>query len=156
MKVRSVIVDSLNIDLLDGQVNKLSELIEKILAAKRNPIVLLNEHGDELLRKIPKLALCDMVFSQRDSRSYAGLMTGVAGAGTCAFYIPLEASYGDEKTWLNLEKELITLPYMNNTHMIIPKEKFPILITPTGMLYLKNQDENYSFSDDLKLNKIEI
>ncbi len=154
MKVRSVIVDSLNLSLLDTEVNELTALISKIKEHKRNPIVLLNEHGDELLRKIPDLLDSDLIFSEKSLRKNEGLFVGIHGAGTCAFYIPMGAPYCEESTWSALEKNLAQLPYMNNTHMIIPNEGYPWLITPTGTLYLKSKNSTYELESDEALNKI--
>jgi hypothetical protein len=156
MKVRSVIIDSLNLDLNDADVTKLSQHIEKILQHKRNPIILINEHGDELLRRIPKLLDCDLVYSQRSERPYEGLFTGLHGAGTCSFYIPLQQDYGAESSWEALEKALLTLPYMHNTHIITHKAGGPWLITPPGVIYLKKIGEAYDLEKDPDLNKLEV
>lgn len=156
MKVRSVIIDSLNLEFMDSDIAKLSSHIDKVIAHKRNPIVLINEHGDDLLRKIPKLMDCDLVYSQKSDKKYEGLFTGIHGAGTCAFYLPLSSDYGDEKLWLEMEKTLITLEYMHKTHILIPKGQGPILVTPVGVLYFKNQDKNYDIEKDKDLNKLEV
>ena len=156
MKVRSVVIDSLNLEMLDSQVSKLESQLEKILAARRNPITLINENGDDLLRKIPKLLDCDLVYTEKSDRPYQGLFTGIEGAGTCSFYLPLDAPYGEESTWLELEKALIQLPYMNNVHILIPKAQWPWLITPVGMLYLKKQNSTYDIEKDTNLNKVFI
>lgn len=156
MKVRSVIIDSLNLEFMDSDIAILSNLIEKVLAHRRNPIVLLNEQGDELLRKIPKLLDCDLVYSERSSREFEGLYTGLHGAGTCAFYLPLRGDYGDEKTWIEMEKTLLQLEYMHKTHILIPKEAGPWLITPVGTLYLKSKDSSYELQNDQNLNKLVV
>lgn len=139
---------------MNSDINTLSTLITQIKEHGRNPIVLLNEHGDELLRKIPALLDSDLIFAERGTRTNEGLYIGLNGGGTCAFYIPLKAPYGEESTWVELEKTLIQLPYMNNTHMIIPKNGFPWLITPAGMLYLKSKNSNYTLETDSDFNKI--
>ncbi|MES2614821.1 MAG: hypothetical protein V4591_05350 [Bdellovibrionota bacterium] len=156
MKVRSVIIDYLNLEFLDSDIAKLSNLIDKVLLHRRNPIVLINEQGDDLLRKVPKLLDCDLVYSERSSRDFEGLMTGLHGAGTCAFYLPLRGDYGDEEMWLEMEKTLIQLEYMHKTHILIPKGLGPWLITPTGTLYLKSKDSSYELEKDKNLNKLEI
>jgi hypothetical protein len=156
MKVRSVIIDSLNLEFMDSDVGKLSTFVEKVAAQKRNPIVLINEHGDELLRKVPRLLDCDLVYTQKSPRKYEGLFSGLEGAGTCAFYLPLDADYGEENTWLDLEKFLIQLPYLNNTHILIPKGDGPWLVTPAGTLYLKSKDDEYDLDKDKDLNKLQI
>jgi hypothetical protein len=156
MKVRSVIIDSLNLELTDSDVGKLSELVQKIQSQNRNPIVLINENGDELLRKVPKLLDCDLVYSTKSSNKYDGLFTGLHGAGTCAFYLPLDQNYGDESVWAKLEKTLIQLPYLNTTHILIPKEPGPWLITSAGVLYLKKKDSTYDLEKDNNFNKLYI
>ena len=156
MKVRSVIIDSLNLEFMDSDIAKLSNHIQEILSHQRNPIVLLNEHGDDLLRKIPKLMDCDLVYSQKNPRPYEGLYTGLHGAGTCSFYLPLNENYGDESVWLDLEKTLIQLPYHNNTHILTHKSGGPWLVTPAGMLYLKKKDAAYDIEKDPDLNKLHI
>ena len=156
MKVRSVIIDSLNLEFLDSDIGKLSTLIEKVIAHRRNPIILINEEGDDLLRKVPKILDCDMVYSPRSERKYEGLMVGLHGAGTCSFYIPIRNDYGEEKMWLEMEKKLVQLEYMHNTHILIPKGSGPWLITPAGALYLKSQDDTYDIEKDTDLNKLEI
>lgn len=156
MKVKSVIIDSLNLEMLDADVAKLTHHINKVLEFRRNPIVLINEHGDDLLRKIPKLLDCDLVYSQKGERKFEGLFTGIHGAGTCAFYLPLDAEYGDEKLWLEMEKTLVTLEYMHKIHILIPKAHGPWMITPAGTLYIKSKDKNYDLEKDKDLNKLEI
>jgi hypothetical protein len=141
---------------MDSDIAKLSTFVEKVLGAQRNPIVLINEQGDDLLRKIPKLFDCDLVYTESTHRKYEGLLSGLHGAGTCAFYLPLGADYGDENTWLDLEKSLFQLPYLNNVHILIPSENGPWLITPAGMLYLKSKGETYELEKDPNLNKLHI
>ncbi len=156
MKVRSVIIDSLNLELLDSDVNHLYQHIQDIVRHDRNPIILINEHGDDLLRKIPKLLDCDLVYAERSQRPFEGLFIGLEGAGTCSFYIQLHKPYGDEAIWKTLEKTLLTLPYMNNTHIIVHKSGGPWLITPTGSLYLKKQGAQYDIEKDTNLNKLVV
>lgn len=156
MKVRSVIIDSLNLEFMDSDIGKLSTFIENVVAQNRNPIVLINETGDDLLRKVPKLLDCDLVYTQKTPRKYEGLFSGLHGAGTCAFYLSLDTDYGEESTWLNLEKILIQLPYLNNTHILIPKGDGPWLVTPAGTLYLKSKDNDYDLEKDNNLNKLQI
>lgn len=156
MKVRSVIIDSLNLEFMDSDVGKLSTFVEKVLGEHRNPIVLINEQGDDLLRKIPKLFDCDLVYTQNSNRKYEGLLSGLHGAGTCAFYLPLGSDYGDENIWLELEKSLFQLPYLNNIHILIPNENGPWLVTPAGMLYLKSKDDSYELEKDKDLNKLQV
>lgn len=156
MKVRSVIIDSLNLEFMDSDIAKLTSHIEKVLANRRNPIVLINEQGDDLLRKVPKLLDCDLVYSEKSNKKYDGLFTGIHGAGTCAFYLPLEAEYGDEKLWLAMEKTLVTLEYLHKTHILIPKENGPWLITPAGTLYIKSKGRAYELEKDKDLNKLEV
>lgn len=156
MKVRSVIIDSLNLEFMDSDIGKLSQLINTVLREKRNPIILINEHGDDLLRKVPSLLDCDLVYTEKTSRKYEGLFTGLHGAGTCAFYLPINVNYGDENIWLALEKALFQLPYMHNTHILIPKGDGPWLITPPGVLYLKSKGDDYDLDNDKDLNKLEV
>jgi hypothetical protein len=156
MKVRSVIIDSLNLDLTDQNVTKLSQIVQKVVDQRRNPIVLINEHGDELLRKIPKLLDCDLVYSSKSSNKFDGLFVGLQGAGTCAFYLSLDQEYGDEIVWSNLEKTLVQLPYLNTTHILIPKENGPWLVTPAGCLYLKKKDSSYDLQKDKDFNKLYV
>lgn len=156
MKVRSVIIDSLNLEFLDSDISKLSTHIADVMSHKRNPIVLVNEHGDDLLRKIPQLMECDLVYSEKNPRQYEGLFIGLQGAGTCAFYLPINQNYGEESAWLELEKALLQLPYLNNTHILIHKSGGPWLITPAGTLYLKKQDTSYDLEKDPNLNKLSI
>lgn len=156
MKVRSVILDSLNLELLDSDVGKLSHLIDKIISQKRSPIVLINENGDDLLRKIPKLLECDLVYSSKSTNKYEGLFIGLHGAGACAFYLPSDQDYGDESTWNNLEKNLAQLPYLNTTHMLIPNSVGPWLVTPAGATYLKNKDASYDLEKDSGFNRLKI
>jgi hypothetical protein len=156
MKVRSVIIDSLQLEPISPDIERLSTLIQKVQSQKRNPIVLINEHGDELLRKVPKLLDCDLVYSTKSSNKYDGLYTGLHGAGTCAFYLPVHEEYGDESVWSNLEKTLVQLPYLNTTHILIPKSPGPWLITSAGVLYLKKKDSSYDFENDKDFNKLYI
>jgi hypothetical protein len=157
MKIRSVIVDSLQLQFLEGDIAKLSQLIGKIFQSKRNPIVLLAEDGDELLRKVPRLADCDLVFTTKTGQKYQGLSDGIHGAGTCAFYMPFDANYGDEITWIELEKTFLQLPYMNTVHRIVHKDNpFPWLITQAGTLYLKAQKNHYDLEQDTALHTLTL
>ncbi len=154
MRLKSVIVDTLDLDFLEGNVEKLSQLLEKITLNKRNPIVLIKDDGDDLLRKIPALGNCDLVFTKKSQQPFQGLFAGLQGAGTCAFYIPHDSSYGEEALWLGLEQKLVQLPYMNNIHRIIQKDFFPWLITPAGSLYLKSKDDSYELEQDHELHTL--
>lgn len=156
MKVRSVIIDSLNLEFMDSDIGKLSSHIDLVIKNNRNPIVLLNEHGDDLLRKLPKLLECDLVYSEKSTRPYEGLLTGIHGGGTCAFYLPLNVEYGDESVWSDLEKNLLKLPYMNKVHILFNNDSGPWLITPAGVLYLKSKPNGYELEKDKDLNRLDI
>ncbi len=162
MKIKSVILDTnllkkpnpalwshAGVSLLDWQ-------IQNVLRHNRNPILILGQDGDEILRFCKGIEHCDLVYNS-DPVSNSGLIAGLHGSGTCAFYLPIDVAYPDEEVWLTLEKSFIQLAYNNKIALIKPVHEghgYPWVITNYGKDFLlKNPQTSLQ---DLSLQEVSV
>lgn len=121
--------------------NLLGYQIDELRALRKDPIVIIGPDGDDYLRCTRSLVDRKMVFTKRTPPDlFDQIQTGLQGAGTCAFFLPLNVPVPPANVWLDLETALAKMEYGHGPHILRPSFKdqpgWPLLITPKGKDWL--------------------
>jgi hypothetical protein len=127
--------------------------IDEIRALKKDPIVIIGPDGDDFLRATKSLVDRKMVFSKTTpEKMLEQVCIGLQGAGTCAFFLPLNVPVPAPHVWQELETALAKMDYGGGPHVLRPsfqsKSGWPILITAKGKEWLEELSEEILNSFD--------
>lgn len=142
--------------------NFLGYQIDELRALRKDPIVIIGPDGDDYLRCTKSLVDRKMVFSKHTPIDLMDqILIGLQGAGTCAFFLPLNVPVPPANVWTNLETALAKIEYGKGPHLIRPtfqgKPGWPLLITPKGKDWLEDLPEPVQETMDfLELPGLEI
>jgi hypothetical protein len=134
----------------------LDEVIDKTLALKKNPIVVLGHDGDDILRDCRHIERCDLVFGEHsDNHPLAGLVSGLQATTGGAFALPLKEALDtralDPSHWLNLERLLSATGKdefdIARLHDQQGEALYPLAVTATGVTRLKNLEVPLNWDD---------
>lgn len=127
--------------------NLLAYQIDELRFLKKDPIIIIGPDGDDYLSATPALIDRKMVFAREVPTTLADqVMVGLQGAGTCAFFLPLNVPVPPAQVWHQLETALAQMEYNKGPHILRPQfngqNGWPILITPLGKDWLEELPED--------------
>jgi len=143
-----------------AQAGVLDELIGKVRALGKHPIVVLGPDGDDLLRVSRRLETCDIVFDPNfRGNFFSSVKAGLDAVNGASFILPLGASDKtlDFAVWEAFERAL--LDPETKGHVLRPVTQanerldYPLIVTGKGLLPLKALP---STTDWLQSERIEI
>lgn len=136
-----------------NQTNLLGYQIEELRRLRKDPIVIIGPDGDDYLSATRSLVDRKMVFAREIPKTLLEqIEIGLQGAGTCAFFLPLNVPVPSPLVWQALETSLAKAEYAKAPHIFRPsfqgQQGWPLLITPRGKEWIEENLENLDPSTD--------